>query len=97
MMTYCPACRTVWKIASVNANGAMMFLSKHKDPITKRQRTMLMAWEIVADVEWEGMDEGRFFVHLKSEYFWPRPYHDQHTKSFGSYAEAVEMLKCVQR
>lgn len=56
-----------------------------------------MAWEIVDDVEWEAMDEGRFFVHLKSEYFWPSPYGDQHTKSFGSYREAVDMLKKVKR
>ena len=37
----------------------------------------------VAEVENEGMDEGRFFVHLKAPYSYNYGYGHQETKSFG--------------
>lgn len=49
----------------------------------------------VEDVENEGMDEGRFFVHLKPGYEYPAPYSGQRTKSFGGVREAREMLRRV--
>ena len=72
-----------------------MFVERYEIPLTKNQVAKLKADPRVADVENEGMDEGRFFVHLKTSYFWPAPYSDQRTKSFGSYKEAAAMLKRV--
>ena len=61
--------------------------------ITNTQMTKLKAFDVVEDVENEGMDEGRFFVHLKSNFEYPPPYYGQHTMSFGGYREAVRMIK----
>lgn len=63
--------------------------------LTENQVRKLMSHPAVADVENEAMDEGRFFVHLDSDHEWPAPYHGQHTKSFGSYADAAAMLKRI--
>ncbi len=45
----------------------------------------IKSFNCVANVEDDGMDEGRFFVHLKSQYSWDEGYGIQHTKSFGSF------------
>lgn len=63
--------------------------------LTEFQVRKLMSHPAVADVENEAMDEGRFFVHLDTDHEWPKPYHGQHTKSFGSYDEAAAMLKRI--
>jgi hypothetical protein len=61
--------------------------------ITKLQVHKLKATGKVADVEDEGMDEGRFFVHLTDKWTWNEGYGIQHTKSFGGFAEAWRALK----
>lgn len=63
--------------------------------ITKAQAAKLLATGKVAEVEDEGMDEGRFFVHLKHPHHWALhgPNDIQYTKSFGSYREAEAGLK----
>jgi hypothetical protein len=51
----------------------------------------------VEDVEDEGMDEGRFFVHLRPGFDWGTdPFEAIRTKSFGSFAEAHRALKRVK-
>lgn len=64
--------------------------------ITKKQIEKLKATGKVDDVENGGMDEGRFFVHLKTGYSWNDGYGHQETKSFGGYAEAYRVLKTVE-
>jgi len=60
--------------------------------LTEQQLRKLMSYNCVADVEDEGMDEGRFFVHLTAAYCWPGAGF-MHTKSFGSFNDANAMLK----
>lgn len=60
--------------------------------ISKKQIEKLYSTGKVIDVEDEGMDEGRFFVHLKGEYEYPHPYSGQRTKSFGGFREALSMV-----
>ncbi len=55
--------------------------------LTKTQLRKLQSFPMVADIEDEGMDEGRFFVHLKAAYCWPGAGF-MHTKSFGSFKDA---------
>lgn len=64
--------------------------------IRKDQIEKLKATGKVDDVENEGMEEGRFFVHLKVGYSWNDGYGHQETKSFGGYAEAYRALKSVE-
>lgn len=65
-------------------------------PIRKDQIAKLMATGKVDEIENEGMDEGRFFVHLKRPYYWAKYGDDeQRTKSFGGYREAAKALKQV--
>lgn len=64
--------------------------------IGKYQVEKLKATGKVTDVEDAGMDEGRFFVHLKIGYSWNDGYGHQETKSFGGYAEAYRVLKTVE-
>ena len=52
----------------------------------------LKSFKCVDDVEDAGMDEGRFFVHLIAPYSWVS-HGIQHTKSFGSFFDAVRELK----
>ena len=61
--------------------------------LTNAQLSALKSTNCVADVENEGMDEGRFFVHLKSQYSLDEGYGIQHTKSFGSFKEAITAIK----
>lgn len=56
------------------------------------QLKKLQSFEMVVDVEDEGMDEGRFFVHLRSLYSWSNNC-VMHTKSFGSYEDALAALR----
>jgi hypothetical protein len=58
----------------------------------KVQIQKLKATGKVDDVEDEGMDEGRFFVHLKSGYSWNDGYGHQETKSFGNFREAMKAI-----
>lgn len=48
----------------------------------------------VDNVEDAGMDEGRFFVHLKKGYSWAKD-DIQHSKSFGSVEDAVVALNII--
>lgn len=64
--------------------------------ISKAQIKKLKATGKVDDVEDEGMDEGRFFVHLKEPYCWDDGYGHQETKSFGGYREAMKAVKAVE-
>lgn len=58
------------------------------------QIAKLIATGKVAEVENEGMDEGRFFVHLKRPYYWAKYGDDeQRTQSFGGYREAMRAVK----
>jgi hypothetical protein len=63
---------------------------------TKAQIAQLIATGKVADVEDEGMDEGRFFVHLKAPFTWDVRFEVQRTKSFGTYREALAALRNVK-
>jgi hypothetical protein len=63
---------------------------------TKQQIARLKATGKVVDVEDEGMDEERFFVHLHAPYSWDDGYGVQRTKSFGSFSEALKRLKSVK-
>ena len=50
----------------------------------------------IEEIENEGMDEGRFFVHLKATYDWDTDHaENRRTESFGSIAEARRALKSV--
>lgn len=62
--------------------------------ITKYQREKLMKLLAVEDVEDEGLDDGRFFVHLYPPYdFGTDPYNKIRTKSFDNFKDAVEAVK----
>jgi hypothetical protein len=61
----------------------------------KLQIQKLIATGKVADVEDEGMDEGRFFVHLKPPYSYDEGNGTQRTKSFGNYRDAISLIKKV--
>lgn len=63
--------------------------------ITRAQVQKLKATGKVEDVEDEGLDEGRFFVHLTTSYSWDEGYGVQRTKSFGSFREARRTLRGV--
>jgi hypothetical protein len=63
--------------------------------LTKSQVIRLKATGKVAEVEDEGMDEGRFFVHLTNDYTWNDGYGVHHTKSFGSFKEVLAEMKSV--
>lgn len=66
--------------------------------ITKAQIEKLKATGKVDDVENEGMDEGRFFVHLNEGHdFCTDPHNVIRTKSFGGYAEAYHAVKNAER
>ena len=64
-------------------------------PIKPRHVAQLMATGKIDEIECEGMDEGRFFVHLKPPYCWA--YHGngdfQYTQSFGGFREAMKAVK----
>lgn len=64
--------------------------------ISKAQIAKLKATGKVEDVENEGMDEGRFFVHLKAFYSYDDGYGHQETKSFGGFREAIMAVKKVK-
>lgn len=61
----------------------------------KAQIQKLIATGKVAEVENEGMDEGRFFVHLKGGHSWNDGYGHQETKSFGGFREAMQAVSKV--
>lgn len=51
----------------------------------------------IEEIEDAGMDEGRFFIHLKAGFDWAiDPFNTIRTRSFGSRAEALKALKSVQ-
>ncbi len=61
--------------------------------ITARQVLQLLADPRVVDVEAEGLDEGRFFVHLYPAFdFGVDPHNVIRTKSFTSYREARDAV-----
>ena len=60
---------------------------------TATQIAKLKATGKVADVEDEGMDEGRFFVHLTNEWTWNDGNGLQRTRSFGNFLEAMQAVK----
>lgn len=62
----------------------------------KSQIEKLIATGKVVEVEDDGMDEGRFFVHLKPPYTWDDGNGVQRTKSFGTYREAMALVKTVK-
>ncbi len=65
--------------------------------LTKSQHARLVHNRFVLDVEAEGMDEGRFFVHLREGCdFGTDPRQPIRTKSFGSFREANAALKRVK-
>ena len=61
--------------------------------LTAQQLRRLMSYSFVADVENEGMDDDRFFIHLDNNHRWNM---DQglgiHTKAFSSYKDASYWL-----
>ena len=60
-----------------------------------RSRIMARYSDRVVDVENEGMDEGRFFVHLKQPWTYDDGNGIQRTRSFGSFAEVRRVMKTV--
>lgn len=90
---YYSACAIVHP--SQQAKGSEMAFPK------KHQLEKLYATGRVADVENEGMDEGRFFVHLKSGYGYDTldrngPNDIRLSMSFGGYAEAMREVKLAK-
>jgi len=63
--------------------------------ITRAQIAKLKSTGLVVDVEDEGMDEGRFFVHLRERYTWNEGYGLQRTKSFDGFRAVQRALKTV--
>jgi hypothetical protein len=63
----------------------------------------LKAHPLVDDVEGEGMDHGRFFVHLVNGHTWEdhegdtNPANVEHRRSFGGAVEALREVKRVVR
>ncbi len=56
---------------------------------TKMQMRKLNSYDSVDEVEDEGMDEGRFFIHLIEGYDWRAdPRQVTRTKSFDNYNDA---------
>lgn len=51
----------------------------------------------VVDVENEGMDPGRFFVHLRRPWTYDDGNGVQRTRSFGGLREAYAVLKTVEQ
>lgn len=51
---------------------------------------------MVDEIESEGCDDGRFFVHLKEGYFYT-DYPDQRSKTFSSITEAYNLIKTLNR
>lgn len=50
----------------------------------------------VEEVEDEGMDEGRFFVHLRRPWTYDEGYGVQRCRSFGGLREAYRVLRGVK-
>lgn len=51
----------------------------------------------IDEIEDGGMEEGRFFVHLKAGFDWGTdPYNVIRSRSFGSRKEVLEALKDVK-
>ncbi len=59
-------------------------------PLTKKQVGYLRNISRVADVENDGMEDDRFFVHLRVGFHWKESDPDdlQRSKAFSTYAEA---------
>jgi hypothetical protein len=56
---------------------------------TSEQLRKLNSYPCVDEVEDEGLDEGRFFVHLNYGYDWCQdPHQATRTKSFDKYSDA---------
>lgn len=58
----------------------------------------LLKHPAVQEVDGEGLDDGRFFVHLKDGWDWCYdPHSVTRSKSFSSVKEAREWLKRIKR
>ena len=62
-----------------------------------RSRIMARYSDRVVDVENEGMDEGRFFVHLKQPWTYDDGNGIQRTRSFGGLREVYAALKTIEK
>lgn len=53
----------------------------------------------IAEIENHGMDDGRFFIHLKPSYVWYGSDNEVRTstRSFGSIAEALDDLRQIEK
>ena len=51
----------------------------------------------IDEIENGGMDEGRFFVHLKPGYDWNIDFEIRVSQSFGSRQEVIRALKLVKK
>lgn len=51
----------------------------------------------IAEIEDAGMDDERFFVHLKPGFDWNVDVEPRRTQSFGSRAEVIEALRSVKK
>lgn len=66
--------------------------------ITKNQASRLRALKCVDDVEDAFLDDGRFFVHLKTGYDWKLdPRQVTVTKSFDNFTKARRALRNVEK
>ena len=62
-----------------------------------RMRLQHLKWDPrVHDVENAGLDDGRFFVHLKPEWDWNQDVCAMRSKSFGSSREVEEAMKGIR-
>ena len=56
---------------------------------TPQQMLKLNSYRCIAEIEDDGLDEGRFLIHLVSGYDWAAdPHNVTRSKSFASYADA---------
>lgn len=73
-------------------------MSEIIERLSRFQVAKIKADPRVDDVEAEGMDEGRFFVHLKPGFDWRTdPQEIRRTCSFGAYRDVVKALRGVKR
>lgn len=64
--------------------------------LTKKQIASLLSTGKVDEVENEGCEEGRFFVHLKNEWdFDIDPLNNRRSDTFGGYMEAKKAVKAA--
>jgi uncharacterized membrane protein len=61
--------------------------------LNKKQISEILSSSMVEEVEGEGLDDGRFFVHLKNGFDWKTDAEVRRTKSFSNITAVKKALK----